>query len=297
MELVILFWIVRTVGNAWETRVEAFHQTRKAAAEHVGIRYPKMAAERRERLARSAARRSSFGWFAFQLRHGWPAVGAGTWTSVQAGWDSARDDYEDWLSDREREGDRPTLRQTLRHAWRPGNVEAQAAETAEDVAPEPEVALEPNPAPNTAPEAGDGPDVVIGVIAAVFEPQPTRPASPAPAPTPDRTVVQLRPVPNPPTTGEPMEAQNLDQLRQIANNEAALLGARVSGWEQLIAGALAGGLGNDRQSMAIAAHLQETLANAQVAATQFVQSLGKHASGEEYASTGHAAKTEYLQRS
>jgi hypothetical protein len=67
--------------------------------------------------------------------------------------------------------------------------------------------------------------------------------------------------------------------------------------EQIIADAIAGDMNKDPEAMGHLASLQEALSNVAAHANAFVDSVNKHASGQEYANSGHAAKTEYLQSS
>lgn len=96
------------------------------------------------------------------------------------------------------------------------------------------------------------------------------------------------------TEGIPVEAPSFEAAVAAATAEAENLRVREVGVEQFIADLLAGGMGNDQETINHFAQAQEYLASARAAFHAGVQSMGKHQQGVEYADTGHAAKTEWL---
>jgi hypothetical protein len=275
MELVIIFFIVRIVGNAWDAKVGEFRATEKATRKRINAQFPNATKERREQMVRNSNRRRAAGYGAYQLRHGWPSL----WTAIHDGWGDAREGHEAWSRRQAEAGEKPSMGDAAREAW---HGRKPRPEPADEEPPFPQWDGDwpkPEPKPQT-PEQVD--------------PAPKATDDPKPAPAGrDAEIIPIRPTP----TGDTVEAPNIEAARQAAAAEATQLGARVSGWEQLTADLIAGGMGKDRQTMALAAQVQEHLANAQAAAAAFVASLNKHAAGEEYAATGHAAKTEFLQPS
>jgi hypothetical protein len=94
-----------------------------------------------------------------------------------------------------------------------------------------------------------------------------------------------------------MEAPNIEAARTVARNLADGLRGSATSAEQFECDLIAGGMGKDQQTMAAVRHAMEQLAMAAAAWDTVINELSKHAQGEEYAATGHAAKTEYLQPS
>ncbi|HEY3958681.1 MAG TPA: hypothetical protein VGM53_35410 [Streptosporangiaceae bacterium] len=92
-----------------------------------------------------------------------------------------------------------------------------------------------------------------------------------------------------------MEAPNIEAARQAASQQAQHMQAAVSGGEQYANDLLAGGMGNDKATMAAVATAQEATANAAQAWQNVINGLNSHQQGEEYANTGRAAKTDFLQ--
>lgn len=95
-------------------------------------------------------------------------------------------------------------------------------------------------------------------------------------------------------TGGQMEAPNIDAAHANASGLSSQLGTVSAGLEQMEADLIAGGLDNDQGAMEKFAAAKESVLNAQAASTGFVGELGKHAAGQEYANSGHAAKTDFL---
>lgn len=91
-----------------------------------------------------------------------------------------------------------------------------------------------------------------------------------------------------------MEAPNIDAAHANASGLSSQLGTVSAGLEQMEADLIAGGLDNDQGAMEKFAAAKESVLNAQAASTGFVGELGKHAAGQEYANSGHAAKTDFL---
>jgi hypothetical protein len=90
---------------------------------------------------------------------------------------------------------------------------------------------------------------------------------------------------------------NYDATKAEMNNISEYVTGKLSVIEQIIADAIAGDMNKDPETMSNLAGLQEALANANAHATAVGNSMGKHASGQEYANTGHAASTDYLKSS
>jgi hypothetical protein len=275
MEILIIFVLVRVIGNAWDSKVDEYRAAQRNTRKQINQRYPNASRERRDQMVRNANRRKAAGYGLYQLRHGWPSL----WTAIHDGWSDAREGHEAWAQRQEDAGRKPSFREAAREAWNGRNRKPAPVDE------------EPAPAPQAKPKAQPEPEWPA--------PNPQQKPQPVPASGGDAKVFPFKqPVPiNTTPSGDTVEAPNLEAARQAAQAEATQLGARVGGWEQLIADLIAGGMGKDPQSMALAAQVQEHLATAQAAAQAFIASLGKHAGGEEYAATGHAAKTEFLQPS
>lgn len=96
------------------------------------------------------------------------------------------------------------------------------------------------------------------------------------------------------TEGIPVEAPSYEAAVAAATAEAENLRQREVGVEQFIADLLAGGMGNDQETINCFAQAQEHLASARAMFQAGVQSMNKHQQGVEYANTGIAAKTEFL---
>jgi hypothetical protein len=277
MEFLIIFLAVRLFGSAWDSKVDEYRSTQRETRKQINQRFPNASKDRRDQMVRNANRRKAAGYGFYQLRHGFPSL----WTAVNDGWSDAREGHDAW-SKRQAESDvKPRLRDAAREAW-------SGRKPRIELAPVPE----PTPASRPTPEA-KAPE-------AVPAPQPPKPTQPESAPTADGQGAKVfpfkQPVPiNTTTPGETVEAPNIEAARQNAATEVAQLGARVSGWDQMMADLMAGGMGNDPQVMALAAQVQEHLSNAQAAAAAFIARLNAHAAGEEYANSGSAAKTEFLQ--
>lgn len=283
-----LFMVVWLIRGAWDGKVAEFRASQAHVREQVDQRHPHAPKERREQMVRNAARRNTIGFGLYQLRHGWPAL----WTAVADGWDDARRGHQEWLDRREQAGEprRPGWRETVREAWR-RRRNTPEAETTEPESGE----AKPTPRPEPPKPSGGGKPA----------PEPQQPPTPAttggrpagPPPIPEPVVPHLRPVPQQRPTGGSMEAPNLDAARQAITAAASSAGAITSGLEQVIADMIAGGMSNDQQTMSRIAAMQEALNDAQAYGSAAVASMGRHASGQEYADTGHAARTEYLKTS
>jgi hypothetical protein len=278
MELLLIYVVVYIVGNAWDAKAAEYGASQQAAHDRIDRRYPNASPARKEQLLKRAGRRQAAGFAAYQMRHGWPSLRI----AIHKGWKDARTSHEEWLADTT---DRPAARDAARHAWDTSRPNKRAKQTEQ---PQPQPPRDPDP--QAAPE-------------------PTRPDPAAKSAQPDtaepkakdaKVVPFVKPgqPSQPQSTGGTMsEAPNLDAVRAAAQQESQRLGERVSAWEQIIADMLAGGMAKDKEAMAAVAGLQEALNNAQALAASIIGTFGKHEGGEEYANSGHAAKTEYLQRS
>lgn len=279
MEIVLIFFTVRILGAMWDAKVGEFRISQRETRKRINQQFPHASKDRREQMVRNAARRNAAGYGFYQLRHGFPSL----WSALRDGYADARDNHEAWREDHADGTYWRRMREAAQDAWNRRRSARPVADPWTWTDP-------PEPAAQ-----GAAPDPVPAL------PQPVpRPAEPDPTPRPYAEVIPIRLVPPQPRstnpTGDTVEAPNIEAARQAAADEAAHLGARVSGWEQLIADLMAGGMGNDTQSMGLASQVMEHLASAQAAAAAFVASLNKHDSGVEYANSGIATKTEFLQR-
>lgn len=285
MELLIIFLIVRVVGNAWDAKVAEFRASQSHVRAEINRKYPNAPKDRREQMVRNAARRNTIGYAAYQLRHGFPAL----WGAFHTGWLDAREGHDEWIKRREKSGEtgRPGWREQVKEAWNGRNKPE-----AERVEPEVAKPQQPEPEPPT-PSGGKPPE----------QPQAAADTTPKtdnrPPDTADTEAPHLRPVPDIRPTGgtATVEAPNYDAAKAAISNAGAAAGTTASNLEQTVADMLAGGMGADQATMGHIANMQEALATAQAHATAAVASMGKHSSGKEYADTGHAARTEWLKTS
>lgn len=95
---------------------------------------------------------------------------------------------------------------------------------------------------------------------------------------------------------ESMEAPNIEVARQVVSKQSDSMAGVAANSEQLVNDLLAGGMGNDAGTMAAVQHAQELTQQASAAWAAAHQGLMGHQEGEEYANSGKAAKTEFLQQ-
>lgn len=91
-----------------------------------------------------------------------------------------------------------------------------------------------------------------------------------------------------------MEAPSIESARQVVQTQAVSMQGIAASSEQLVNDMLASGMGNDQATMSAVANAQELTAQAAAAWQAACEGLAAHAQGEEYASSGIAAKTGYL---
>jgi hypothetical protein len=91
-----------------------------------------------------------------------------------------------------------------------------------------------------------------------------------------------------------LEAPNIDAARRAAGDQARSLQATALDAEQFENDLIAGGLRLDQGAMTAVQHAITQLGLAADAWEQVITQLSKHAQGEEYAASGHAASTAFL---
>lgn len=297
MPFLVIFVIGWVMCHISEGRTAEFRASqkahRKAALKDLKRKHPTWDRERRERSLKNSARRNAAGHLAYQLRHGWFP----TFADLRDGYRTARDGHDQW---RGRRADGQGTRNPFWAGWRGAHdrkkAEREAAEKDgrgpdDDPTPTPGRDPEPEPAAKTTP--------------------PPAPSNPAPAPPepspaaqaddrPDAEVIPIKSSGNASGStngGTAVEAPSLDAAKAALADVGQWASTKSSGLEQVAADAMAGGLGADGESMKLLANCQEALNSAAGFASAFVASTAKHAPGQEYADSGHAAKTEYVKSS
>lgn len=294
MGLLIIFAVGWVLCHVAEGRTAEFRESqrahRKETLKDLKRKHPAWDRNRRERSLKNAARRNAGGHLAYQVRHGWfPAF-----ADLRDGYRTARDGHEEWRSRRD-------AGQDTRGAFRAGWWDALKRKRAEreaknadrrgpDDDPAPTDGRDPEPAPKATPPPS---------------PSEPAPAPPEPAPAaktgdhPDAEVIPIKSGTASGSTdgGTPVEAPNLDAAKTVVGDVGIWANIKALGLEQVAADAMAGGLGADSESMRLLANCQEALNSASGFAGAFVASTAKHAPGQEYADSGHAAKTEYVKSS
>lgn len=297
MELVVIFAIGWVMSHAFGEKRDEYSAAQEAHREKylkkLDRQHPSWGRARREQYLRNAARRNALGHFAYLLRHGWSS----TFNDVVHGWKTAKAAHEEWKAERGDEK-KPSLWQTFKAGWGKKSA-AREAEKAKQVdtpkptpdpeptkpAPpaNPENSTDPKPSPDPAPAKNNEPQ-----DARIYPWQPRNDA--ATNKTPGNTAGS--------TNGSSAMEFNFDRSKAEIDGISDYATAKLSMLEQLIADAIAGdNLSRDTESMSHLANLQEALSNVRAHANAFVASAGKHAGGQEYANTGHAANTNYLQSS
>ncbi len=143
------------------------------------------------------------------------------------------------------------------------------------------------PAPAAAASGGPAPAIPDGGAAHAAPAANPSPARPDGAPVNGGTAV----------TDSTMEAPNIEAARQVATGQADSMRDAANRSEQFENDLITGGMDNDSATMAAVRAAQELTAQAAAAWASVKSELDKHAQGEEYANTGHAAKTEFLRNS
>lgn len=307
MEVAIIFAIGWVASHAFSEKRDEYSASQEAHREKYLAKlrqnHPSWGHARRERYLNNAARRNALGHFAYLLRHGWSS----TFNDFGDGWKKAKAAHEEWKAERDKNGEKkPGWLATFKAGWKnrwgrrakaTGYYEARPDLTPDGSKPSSDVDISK---PDGTPPGGGGgqPEPATG----------TQPSGPTTADgASDAQVVQLRPANNTtqapgntagPTNGSTAVEYNLDASKAEINGIGEYVGSKVSVIEQIIADAMAGdNMTADTESMKHLANLQEALSNVRAHANAFVDSVNKHAAGQEYANTGHAAKTDYLKSS
>lgn len=247
--------------------------------------HPSWGRARREQYLRNAARRNAFGHIAYLLRHGWSS----TFNDIGDGWKKAKAAHEEWLAEHPK--DKASRLQMFKAGWRDRTkrwksaIQERVSRAAEAVGAKPQ--------DQPAPEATDRSRQPLDgwrkePLDGWLDDDAARDAKIVPWPTtPGRTAG--------PTNGRtPMEAPNLDAARAALNAKATAYRTDASSTEQLTADMIAGGMNADQDTMNHIAAMNEALATAAAHADAASGGLSKHQSGQEYANSGIAAKTDFL---
>jgi hypothetical protein len=299
MEILFIFAAGWVLSHAFSEKRDEYQAAQDAHREkyldRLNRRHPSWTRARKERYLQNAARRNALGHMAYLLRHGWSS----TFNDVHHGWKNAKAAHEEWKAEREANGEKPGWWQTFKAGWkkrwaeRKKTADKRANESKGD-RPDPT----PDPEPTPKKEEEDNKET------------PKQPGAP-PESNGDASVHTLHPKTNwqdqtKSTSGgtagstdgsTSMEAPNLDAARASVQQEGAKAASSAAGLEQVSADVMAGGLGADSESMQHLTNMQEALRNAAAYGEAFATSTGKHSAGQEYANTGHAAKTEFLKSS
>lgn len=275
MEVLIIFGIAWVLSRAWDARVEEYRAAEKETRKNVNRRHPNASKPRREQMVRNAARRRSAGYWAYQVRHGWP----GLRTAVSDGWDDAKKGHQEWLKDHPKTEGGPSRWARWRSAWTVAwkGAKRKFVDEAEEIGPGAEpVPVPPRPAP---------------------QPRPT--PNPSPEPTPIRSVPDWKPTGHSPIpNGGTMsgEAGGYAAAQHVTDGYNQSLGAASDQLEQYEADLIAGGLENDPAAMATLTEAREGLDKARAAFGGHKAALTDHEQGHEYAvdKGAAAAKTEWL---
>lgn len=289
-------------------------------------KHPHWSKARQARYLQNAARRNAAGHLAYLLRHGWSS----TFNDFTHGWKTAKAAHEEWKAERAANGESPSPLQALKAGWRRNKAtrEAEKAKAA-PIEPSPAPTSAPAPDPHWR-EKHDlenkyqryaelrrrsGSDLTPAQLVSEVDVDRDKAEelaqswndrfqheNPEPAGTDaDAKVLPItgRATKAPgntagSTNGSTTVEYSLDASKAAISEIGEYNGAKISVIEQIIADAIAGNLSADTESMSHLANLQEALANVRAHANAFVDSVTKHAAGQEYANTGHAANTDYL---
>lgn len=255
-------------------------------------KHPSWSKARQARYLQNAARRNALGHFAYLLRHGWSS----TFNDFAHGWDKAKAAHEEWKAEHPKDDKKPswwaTFKAGIQKERATRYVEKAKAEPAQPKqAPTPAVTPPPVPAPTPAADDETETDPWLtddeARDAQIF---PWPAGKPAPAnQTPGDNAGQ--------TNGSTTVEYNLDATKAGISEIGQYATSKMSMIEQIVADAMAGGMSADQEAMGLLASLNEALRNVAAYASAFVDSVNKHASGQEYANSGHAANTDYLKSS
>lgn len=315
MEILLIFCVGWVMSHAFGEKRDEYEHAQDAHREkymkRLAEKHPSWSKTRQARYLQNASRRNALGHLAYLLRHGWSS----TFNDFAHGWDKAKAAHEEWKAEHPKGDKKPGWWATFKAGW---NDKSRRREEAA-VEREKQAPRVPDPAPTPKPEKvqrcewcgseiseGNVREVVLHglpctVCPACYKPhdprqQTDKEASDAkvyPWPSNDQTSGNTAGSTNGSTTVE----YNLDASKAAINEIGAYGASKVSVIEQIIADAIAGDMNADPEAMSHLASLQEALSNLTAHANAYVDSLNKHASGQEYANTGHAAKTDYLKSS
>ena len=280
MDLVILFAIGWVASHAFSEKRDEYSAAQEAHRDRylakLAHNHPSWGRARRERYLQNAARRNALGHFAYLLRHGWSS----TFNDFGNGWKKAKKAHEEWKAERDQNDKKPGWWATFKAGWK--DRWARRPKATSYYEPRPDLTPESKPEPGTN-----------GAKPGTAKPQ-AEPTWPGKISIVTDTITgSVRP-----TNGRtPMEAPNLDAARAALNAKATAYRTDASGTEQLTADMIAGGMAADQDTMNHIAAMNEALATAAAHADAASGGLGKHQAGQEYANSGHAAKTDYLKSS
>lgn len=252
--------------------------------------HPSWGHARRERYLQNAARRNALGHFAYLLRHGWSS----TFNDLGDGWKNAKAAHEEWKNENPKDGKKVGRWATFKAGWKDSLARRPKATGYYEARPD----LTPEPTPNPEPDPPGGKPTA--------EPVDDAPATTDPWLDDDGARnARILPWPNTstpggsagPTNGSTAVEYNFDASKAAIGNIGEGVASYASRVEQIQADAIAGGLNADTEAMTILSSLQEAIQNVRALASAYVDNANKHQSGQEYANTGHAAKTDYLRSS
>jgi len=280
MDLIFLFAIGWVMSHAFSEKRDEYSAAQEAHREKYLAKlakdHPSWGVRRGQRYLDNAARRNALGHFAYLLRHGWSS----TFNDFGDGWKKAKAAHEEWKNEHLKGSKKPGAWATFKAGWKDRWARRPTATSYYE--PRPDLTPESKPKPETN---GTNPSTV--------KPQ-AEPTWPGKISIVTDTITGS----TEPTNGRtPMEAPNLDAARAALNAKATAYRTDASGTEQLTADMIAGGMAADQDTMRHIAAMNEALATAAAHADAASGGLGKHQGGQEYANSGHAAKTDYLKSS
>lgn len=328
MEILFVFAAGWVLSHAFGEKRDEYERSQDAHREkymrRLAEKHPNWSKARQARYLQNAARRNALGHLAYLLRHGWSS----TFNDFAHGWKTAKVAHEEWKAERAANGDHPSVWETFKAGFR-RNKATRAAEKAKAApvqpAPAPESAPEPNPSWREKHELEEQyqryaelrrrsgshltpaqlvreVDVDQDKAEELAQSWSDRYERENPGSESDAKILPLtsRTTKTPGNTagstdGSTTVEYNLDASKAAISEIGAFAVSKISMLEQIIADAIAGeNLSRDTESMTHLANLQEALSNVRAHADAFVDSVTKHAAGQEYANTGHAANTDYL---
>lgn len=298
MELALIFavgWVASHVfGEKRDEYSASQEKHRDKYLAKLDRNHPSWGRARREQYLRNAARRNALGHFAYLMRHGWSS----TFNDFGEGWKKAKDAHEEWKNEHPKDGKKPGPWATFKAGWKDHWAKRPKSTGYYEARPE----LSPKPVQNPEPD-----------------PPKNKPAADtdAPADEPEKTGpwltddearnAKVYPWPTASTLGNSAGQTNrsttvstefnFDASQAIFNNIAQVNTGFASQLEQIEADAIAGGMIADKDYMILLSSLQEYIRGAIAQVNALGASANRHASGQEYANSGHAANTDYLRSS